>query len=292
VDLIKLKAAHIDLIWGSEDWLISAHQNGEAIIDGGEYDGLKLSTLFKQEGTLFGKYEGKEFPLLMKIIDAKTPLSIQVHPGDEYAKKNEQSLGKTECWYILDEKNTDIVIGQKAENREELEKAIIDKKSMELMEIFTINKGDFFYIPAGTVHAIRKDTKILEIQQSSDVTYRLYDYDRLDKNGKKRELHIDKSLDVINYQFKNNKNIQKNVRVGNVDVIELVNEKYFYVHKIQGEINGVYENTKDFLLGVIIEGEFTINNEKITPNIGFIIPNNKDLKIKGKGILIISSPNN
>jgi len=286
--IIRLGSAFHELIWGTEDWLISAHQNGESKVIGGKFDGKKLSDLFKENKEIFGNIESNEFPLLIKIIDAKTALSIQVHPGDEYARKHENSLGKTECWYILDEKDSDIIVGQKAKSREEFQKAIDEKKVMDIMDVMDIKKGDFFYIPAGTVHAIRDNTKILEIQQSSDVTYRLYDYDRKDKDGNLRELHIDKSLDVIDYDYKYTKTNTNNKQVGTSSCEELVNEKYFSVDKYTINDKLSITNDKPFLLGVVTIGSLKVNGETINSEKGFIIPNGVDLEVEGNGELFIS----
>ena len=286
--IIRLGSAFHELIWGTEDWLISAHQNGESKVIGGKFDGKKLSDLFKENKEIFGNIESNEFPLLIKIIDAKTALSIQVHPGDEYARKHENSLGKTECWYILDEKDSDIIVGQKAKSREEFQKAIDEKKVMDIMDVMDIKKGDFFYIPAGTVHAIRDNTKILEIQQSSDVTYRLYDYDRKDKDGNLRELHIDKSLDVIDYDYKYTKTNTNNKQVGTSSCEELVNEKYFSVDKYTINDKLSITNDKPFLLGVVTIGSLKVNGETINAEEGFIIPNGVDLEVEGNGELFIS----
>ncbi len=286
--IIRLKSAFHELIWGTEDWLISAHQNGESIVLGGEYDGLTLTGLFTKNPEVFGNINANQFPLLIKVIDAQTPLSIQVHPGDEYAKKHEDSLGKTECWYILDQQDTDIIIGQKANNRQELQQSIDESKVMDLMNVIDIEKGDFFYIPAGTVHAIRSNTKILEIQQSSDITYRLYDYNRKDKDGNLRDLHIDKSLDVIDYDFKYNKNEVALETFPSYELIHLVKEQYFGVDKYNIFGDMIIKNDKSFLLGVVIGGDLEINGSQIGNEEGFIIPSGVDVTVQGIGELFIS----
>ena len=142
--------------------------------------------------------DSDRFPLLIKIIDAKDDLSIQVHPDDDYAKVHENgSLGKTECWYILDcKKKCDDRYRTQFKDKEELSRMIHEGKWSEFIREIPIKKGDFLQIDPGTVHAIKGGTLILETQQNSDITYRVYDYGRL-SNGKPRELHIDKSIDVI-----------------------------------------------------------------------------------------------
>ena len=174
-----------------ECWAISAHKNGDCKIAGGRYDGKYLSQLWEEEPELFGNYPGDQFPLLIKIIDAKNDLSIQVHPDDAYAAEHENgSLGKTECWYVLDcEPDTKIVIGHNAKDKKELEEMIRQGRWSEFIRVVDVKKGDFFQINPGCLHAIKGGTVILETQQNSDITYRVYDYDRL-SNGKPRQLHV------------------------------------------------------------------------------------------------------
>ncbi len=147
-------------IWGTEDWIISAHRNGASRI---KNHGISLPAYYSENRQLFGKDLPEEFPLLVKIIDTNDDLSIQVHPGDEYALTNEKSLGKTECWYILEANDTDIIAGQKKASRDEFAAKIANNETLDILDIQDIKKGDFFFIPAGCVHAIRKNTKLLEI---------------------------------------------------------------------------------------------------------------------------------
>ena len=184
-----------------ECWAISAHPNGDCVISGGAWDGMRLSELWDQHRELFGDVEGDRFPLLVKIIDAKDNLSVQVHPDDAYAAEHENgSLGKRECWYVLAaDEGTQIVIGQRAHDRAELAGMIDEGRWDDMLNLVPCHVGDFFPIEPGTVHAIQGGTLILETQQSSDVTYRVYDYDRVGDDGKPRELHIQQSLDVVDY---------------------------------------------------------------------------------------------
>ena len=164
-----------------ECWAISGHANGMSHVAGGRFDGKTLGELWKEEPEIFGNYPGSQVPLLIKIIDAKNDLSIQVHPDDAYAGEHENgSLGKTECWYVLDcEPGTEIVIGHNAKTHEELEDMVHNGRWSELIREVPVKKGDFIQIDPGTVHAIKGGITILETQQNSDITYRVYDYDRL-----------------------------------------------------------------------------------------------------------------
>ncbi len=256
-----------------ECWAISAKKNGDCIVKNGAYEGKALSWLWDNHRELFGNATGEVFPLLIKIIDAKTDLSIQVHPDDAYAKANENgALGKTECWYILDcEENGEIVIGHYAKNKEELKEMIYNNRWKDLIRVCPIKKGDFFQIEPGTVHAIKNGTMILETQQNSDITYRLYDYDRLD-NGKLRELHIEKSIDVIGCPH-----IEKEIR-GKVtnsnacDIEELINCIFYTVQRIN--LHGKQEFIQDnkFLNISVINGSGVIDGHALKKGDHFIIP--------------------
>ena len=184
-----------------ECWAISAHPNGDCKVVGGPWDGQYLSALWDGHRELFGNLEGDQFPLLIKILDAQDDLSIQVHPDDAYANEHENgSLGKRECWYILDAKDGgNIVVGQRAANREEFAQMVEEGRWDDLLNKVPIARGDFFQIDPGTVHAILGGTLVLETQQSSDVTYRVYDFDRKQPDGSLRELHIAQSLDVVDF---------------------------------------------------------------------------------------------
>lgn len=217
-ELIFLEPVLKEMIWGGERlkefgyelpgantgecWAISAHPHGDCRVAGGRYDGAALSGLWAEHRELFGDKDGDRFPLLVKIIDASRDLSIQVHPDDRYAAVHEQgSLGKTECWYVLGcPDGADIVIGHHAKSDKELREMILQERWDDFLRVIPIQKGDFFQIEPGCLHAIRKGTVILETQQSSDITYRVYDYGRLE-NGKPRQLHVRQSLEVIRVPF-------------------------------------------------------------------------------------------
>ena len=170
--VLKINPVFKEMIWGGhklrdvygydipsdntgECWAISAHKNGDCTISDGEFAGKTLSSLWDEHRELFANIEGDQFPLLVKIIDACNDLSVQVHPNDEYAKAHENSLGKTECWYVLNtDEGTKMVMGHHAKTKEELVKAIENDDYDNLLNKFDIKEGDFFYIPSGTIHAI------------------------------------------------------------------------------------------------------------------------------------------
>lgn len=256
-----------------ECWAISAHANGDCEVSTGAYGGMTLSSLWNTHHELFGAVEGDQFPLLIKIIDAKDDLSIQVHPDDTYAKVHENgSLGKTECWYILDcAEDATIVIGHHARNREEMAQMIADKRWSEFIREIPVKKGDFFQINPGCIHAIKGGTLILETQQSSDITYRVYDYDRL-TDGKPRELHIEKSLDVVTVPFAENKTSPQVQKQEGSTITRLVECKYYTVEKLDIDIRYVLSGKDRFVNVSILSGEGTIDGIPVKKGTHCIIP--------------------
>ena len=257
-----------------ECWGISAHPNGDAKIVSEPYAGKTLSELWNENRELFGDLEEDRFPLLIKIIDAKADLSIQVHPDDAYAGVNENgSLGKMECWYIIDcPKDAKLVLGHNAKNKEELADMIHQAKWQEFLRYVPIKKGDFIQIDPGTVHAITSGCLLLETQQNSDITYRVYDYDRL-SNGKPRELHVEKSIDVISAPEKSPESMVAHVQeLPENQWNELISCKYYRVFK--AKVNGslTVEQNHPFLNISVIEGTGSINGTEIKKGDHLILP--------------------
>lgn len=191
----------IDMIPLAETWECSTHPDGPSTVASGEFTGQTLSDVLKSHPEFLGTHPktSGELPILIKFIDAKKDLSVQVHPTDEYASKHENGqLGKTEMWYVLDAtKGAKLVYGLLHDtDKVVFRKSIKDGTVEKYLQKVPIKKDDVFYIEAGTIHAIGAGALVAEIQENSNLTYRLYDYDRVDKNGKKRELHIDKALEV------------------------------------------------------------------------------------------------
>ena len=217
-DPVKLSPAFKDYLWGgerlksefnkkcdltplAESWELSAHKDGQSVVSSGEYCGLSLTEYIDAIGRpSLGKNSEKYdyFPLLIKLIDAKGDLSVQVHPSDEYALEREGEYGKTEMWYILDcDEGACLYYGFSEDvSREEYADAIREGRLCEILNRVSVKRGDVFFIPAGTVHAIGAGILICEIQQNSNTTYRVFDYNRRDKDGNLRPLHIEKALEV------------------------------------------------------------------------------------------------
>ncbi|OSB10936.1 mannose-6-phosphate isomerase, class I [Paraclostridium bifermentans] len=278
-----------------ECWAISSHENGDCEITNGKFKGMTLSNLWSNHKELFGNMPGDKFPLLTKILDANDNLSVQVHPDNEYAKENENGeLGKTECWYIIDcDDDAEMIFGHNAKSKEELEYMISNNKWSDLLKRVKVNKGDFFYVPSGTIHALCKGTLVLETQQNSDTTYRVYDYDRVDSNGNKREIHVDKSIDVTTVPHVENKPNYSIIENDNFKLTTFLSNEFFSVHKL--DVFTEYSSTQDkpFELYSVIDGngKLVSNSNEYSLNKGdnFILPNSfGEFKIIGNLQLIIS----
>ncbi len=221
-----------------ESWEVADLKVEKSIIKNGEYKDRSLSSLIEEFGLdLLGSncetfVREKYFPLLIKLIDAKDKLSIQVHPDEEYAQKRHNKHGKSEMWYVMEaSEKSKLLIGMKEDvSKSTLEKAISNKENIENMfNYFDVKKGDAFYIPTGCIHAILGDVVIAEIQTPSDVTYRLYDWNRVDKNGNSRELHLEDSFNVIrdiNAFDLRSKRVEK-IKDNNITVTEIFSNEFF-----------------------------------------------------------------
>lgn len=277
--VLMLDGKFVDKIWGGERlreefsydiesdsvgeyWAVSAMEEFPSLIINGELAGENLIEVYKNERELFGDPKEATFPLLVKIIDAKEDLSIQVHPDDQMGKRVEDSLGKTECWYILNDNESSIIYGLNAKDKDEAVKLINERKWEEVLKEVPAKNGDFFFVPAGTVHAIKKGCLILEIQQASDVTYRLYDYDRKDKDGNLRDLHIEKSIEAIKLNDIDNKT-ETSVD-GDLRLTNLTDNEFFQVRKYEIKGNKSLNRDSDYLIEAVIDGagELNVDGEK------------------------------
>ncbi|EXJ23506.1 Mannose-6-phosphate isomerase [Alkalibacterium sp. AK22] len=279
-----------------ELWAISAHPNGPSRIKNGTYKGWTLDELFKKHKVLFGDPKEDVFPLLTKIIDAEEDLSVQVHPDDRYGLEKEGELGKTECWYILSaEEGSEIVYGHHAQTKEELKEMILQGHWDSLLRRIPVKAGDFFYVPSGTIHAIGSGIVILETQQSSDTTYRVYDYDRVQDNGQKRELHINDSLAVTTVPHIDPKLRFKTTQSTASSRVLLVENPFFKVEA--WEISGQQRYTAEgpYSLFSVLEGQGTLTVAgklySLQKGEHFILPEPvKNWIIEGKLQLLASRP--
>ncbi len=299
MELVKLKPGVKDYIWGgtyfkafnkgtsldrvSECWELSVRDNDSSIIASGKDEGKRLVDVLTKEdiGPVMDRFP--YFPLLIKLIDAKENLSVQVHPSDDYALKYEQSFGKSEMWHIISaDENSGLYVGLNRDyTKEEIERALKEGSILNCLNFFKVKPGDTFVINPGTIHAIGAGVRLIEIQQNSNLTYRLYDYNRVDKDGNPRELHIKKALDVIDYHQ------YKVVKTG--DEL-LADNKYFTVKEVnfdkELEVNA---NERAFISFTFLEGEGLVNDIPYSKYDTFFLPFGKKCLIKGKGKVVIST---
>jgi len=297
---IKFKPLYKSNIWGGrnlekinkklpskgvvgESWEIAAHQDGMSIISNGKFENMTLEQIVKkyQEdiiGTKLPKKDLTKFPLLIKLIDANNNLSIQVHPDDTYANKYENGeYGKTEMWYVVDcKKGAKLVYDVKRTiDKKVFEKAVSEDKIEETLNFIEVEKGDCFNINAGLVHAIGTGLVICEVQQNSNTTYRVYDYKRVDSNGNRRQLHIDKALDVIDFSHNYEKEKSEGLIVKTNTMIQkyIVANKYFSVeHLIITGKQKMDTQEERFHTYTILSGSGKINNELVETGESVLIP--------------------
>lgn len=246
-----------------ESWEISALENDVSIVCSGNFKGKSLNEmidLYPEEvlGTKVYKQFGKQFPLLFKFLDAKKDLSIQVHPNDELAKKRHDSFGKTEMWYVVQaDENAELIVGFKEKSSpEEYLKSVKEDKIVSLLDVKKVAKGDAYFLHTGTIHAIGAGTLIAEIQQASDITYRIYDFERVGADKKKRELHTDLALEAINYNVVEAKKEYAREPNQHNKIVEC---EYFTTNFIplQGSVD-FHTDKQSFRVLMCVEGTFSI----------------------------------
>lgn len=309
MDILFMEPVFKQMVWGGdklkkewhyeaatentgECWGISAHPHGDCKVRNGKYAGKHLSELWQEAPELFGNSSSESFPLLVKILDAKADLSLQVHPNDTYAAKWEDgSRGKAEGWYVLDaEKDATLLLGHNARTKEELAAQITEGRWSEFIREVPVKKGDFIQIEPGCVHAIKGGLQIFETEQNSDITYRIYDYGRL-VDGKPRELHLEKAMDVITVPAtepqqcifhaedmpENTKNL-------------LIACDFYKVWKIDVKDSMTFLQDEKFLLASVVAGGGQLNGEPIKKGDHFILPFGfGKVELTGEMELIISA---
>lgn len=305
-DLIPLSSVVKEALWGgdqlksylhldtkfenvSEVWAISAIKNNESIVLEGNYKFYTLSQLYEENPKIFGYYPQKDFPILLKFIDTNKDLSIQVHPNDLYAKAHGLSSGKEEMWYIIKtDEFAKILIHHDFSSKTDLMNAIRDNTLLKHLNYEFTYPGETYYISPGTIHAIGAGNLLYEAQQSVDVTFRLYDYDRLDSNGNKRDLHINEAIDVIDYVR------DLDIHIAHVDKAQ--HTSHLFAEHFTTTIIEILEQEEINIDGYfhtfgVLKGECVINNHKAITGNHFIVPNNiKKLKIIGTCIIAICNP--
>ena len=313
--VVRLQPIFKDYLWGgtrlrdewgkkcdydtiAESWEVSAHPAGESIVGSGRHKGMRFSNYLQLLGKEYWGWKcaaNSAFPILVKLIDAKEKLSVQVHPDDEYALEHENEYGKNEMWYIIDsDEGAGLYCGFKRDlTRDEVKKHLEDNTILDDLNWVETKPGDVFFIPAGTVHAIGKGNLICEVQQSSNSTYRLYDYNRKDRYGNTRELHIEKALDVLNYQkYMPQKFSQGEKKEPGYQEKMITECKYFLCKKYEIETDWCFKQlTSSFILIICIAGAGRIvcgnTIENLNKGDSFFIPAGKQqMKIEGSCIVL------
>ena len=288
---IKFENLYYDKIWGGRDleafrnnlpegeigesWDVACHPNGTGIVANGKLKGKSFTEIIEEFGhSLVGtKVSTEKFPLLVKLINSREKLSVQVHPGDEYAKRVENEFGKTEAWYVVAAKSgAKLIVGTKNCDKAVFAKAIEEGKCEDYLNVIEVKKGDCFFINSGLVHAICEGLIIAEIQQNSDVTYRVYDY------GRPREIHVEKSLDVINFDLEA-ANLSNNevVKFDGFSKVDFCENEYFGMQKINVENQwSDCSNEEKFFILTFVEGNGIIEGEGFSEEIkmgdSYLIP--------------------
>ncbi len=266
-----------------ESWEISDVDGDCSVVNSGPYKGEDLKTLLsKYKDELVGKSNynrfGDKFPLLIKFIDAKEDLSVQLHPNDELAKRKHNSLGKTEMWHIIQaDPEANIIIGfNQAVDEKAYQKYVLNKNIKEILNYENVSEGDTFFVHSGLIHAIGKGVMLAEIQQTSDITYRIYDWDRVDTNGQERELHQKDALEAID--FKSDKSYKINYQSKKNEITDLVKCEHFTTNVIEiDKTMTLYHNEFDsFVIYICLKGEVVIrgkmNAHKINEGETILVP--------------------
>jgi mannose-6-phosphate isomerase len=270
-----------------EMWSCSGLEESPSFIKEGKYQGRSLAELYKEEPGLFNS-QVSYFPILIKLLSTESDLSIQVHPDDKMAQHMGLKCGKSECWLILDaKKDARIVYGSKVKTREDLEKHALKKDYDGILSYRSVKKGDFFPIKAGTIHALGAGLRVLEIQQSADITLRFYDYDRLDKNGLKRPLQTEEAIKAAHFELPSSTKSNLFAEEGRIELgqyadfeAELVNFKDSY------EV----EANERFAIVSLCFGNVKAEGRSLVPGESFIITVGSKARLEGAGSFAVSRP--
>ena len=310
---LKFENIYFERLWGGRDleglrenlpegnigesWDVSCHSAANSIVVNGPLKGKSIKELISLYGeAMVGKsLREKEFPLLIKLLSPREDLSIQVHPSDMYAKKIEGTMGKTEAWYVVDAKpGAEIIAGVKRCSNDDFERAIKDNNLEQYLNRIPVKEGDFFFIESGMVHALCKDAIIAEIQQSSDITYRVYDY------GRPRDLHVKKALEVVNLNLRavnTGHNYYEAEEFDSIKKMLLCRSRYFYIEKYT--LKGILEGKGDentFYIYTCVSGSGIIRDDSgevldIKKGDSMLIPSaTKGYTLEGDVILLKTTP--
>ena len=306
---IKFQNIYFKKIWGGRDlesfrsnlpegdigesWDVACHENGTGVVANGRFKGISFDKLIESHGekVLGRKYVNKKFPLLVKLINSNDNLSVQVHPNDEYAKIKENSFGKTEAWYVIDaEEGAELIVGTNGCTKEQFQDAIKNNTVENCLNRIKVKKGDGFLINSGLVHAIGKGLIIAEIQQNSDITYRVYDY------GRPREIHVEKSLEVIDFSLKPETLVEDYKEYDGYKFTSLCKNKYFSIDKCVVDTNYISSTNGDnFVILTIVDGSGKVTGNHYTEDFkkgdSILLPASLgEYTIEGKLEVLITNP--
>lgn len=306
---IKFQNIYFKKIWGGRDlesfrsnlpegdigesWDVACHENGTGVVANGRFKGISFDKLIESYGekVLGRKYVNKKFPLLVKLINSNDNLSVQVHPNDEYAKIKENSFGKTEAWYVIDaEEGAELIVGTNGCTKEQFQDAIKNNTVENCLNRIKVKKGDGFLINSGLVHAIGKGLIIAEIQQNSDITYRVYDY------GRPREIHVEKSLEVIDFSLKPETLVEDYKEYDGYKFTSLCKNKYFSIDKCVVDTNYISSTNGDnFVILTIVDGSGKVTGNHYTEDFkkgdSILLPASLgEYTIEGKLEVLITNP--
>lgn len=307
-ELIRIEPVFLPKVWGGtrlrgtfgdrlpegrigECLAVSARPEGDCQVRGGRFDGAMLSTLWAERRDLFGGLAGDAFPLQVKILDATDDLSVQVHPDAACASRHAGASGKNECWYVLAASDTGrILVGHNARTREEFARLATEGRWTELLRAVEMKEGDFFLIPAGTVHAILAGSLIYEVQQASDTTYRLFDYDRLD-GGTRRELHLSEALEAVEAPSLPDTSEPVVTVLDGATRRVYVRSEWFSVEGWDVREQATVPADAPFLLVGALAGSGTINGTPAAPGDHFLVPGAvRELHVAGPLTLMVTRP--
>lgn len=302
-DLLFLTPVFKERIWGGQQlhqvfgydlpyaktgecWAISAHDHGSSIIKNGTYQGMTLKDVYAKARHLFDDGDGQRFPLLVKIIDAQDDLSVQVHPDDAYAMAHANDLGKTECWLVLEAApDATIIHGHRAKTKEALKTMIEEGRWQDLLIERPVKKGDVIFVPAGTIHALGKGVMVLEVQQSSDTTYRLYDHDRVDDTGKQRPLHLEAAIQVTTVPHQDIMLEPASFKNG---MTRLITNNYFTMEHWLVQDKATCPNPS-YLLVSVLDGHGQLNGQAIQKGDHLIVTNRlKQVAVQGPVEMVVT----
>ena len=273
-----------------QSWSFSAQEGASTVCISDPYQGQTLLDLWKNHQELFG-HSNEEFPVIISLVGPEDDLSIQVHPDQEHALKVGFPYGKNEAWYFIDTKdNTNIVYGHNAKDEKQLREYIAEERWDELIKHLDVHAGDFVYLPAGLLHALRKGSIVYEIQQATDITYRFYDYHRQDELGNERELHLEEAIDCLSYnpeEMKNNIEPIVHHDLHCQQTVFISNDSFTVTQLlIHGDYDYQYEN---YQLATVIKGQGHVDGKLIKVGDNFLIPTHNQVHFDGQMTIMMTT---